>query len=247
MAHSHSMVIPIQSAAYVLVRCRQQSHVSCHWYSRCYTYCACSENRMQETFPLHTVVTKRICMKNKVCAKIHKDRFLTHAMLQRFTLCVIICCHFATTCFTIYMMPANSPVIILWTPLSFDKFAYAFSTSSSIAAIFTTAAKYCASSRDWQAESGVNTSRASVQSLCSLRSKVLLFASSRLDTFQSGAAAVLKTHTFVSFGRPCWRLQRTQAAGACFKRGQSKAYWQQYLLNWLYKSEIEMEGCLLRM
>jgi len=36
-----------------------------------------------------------------------------------------------------------------------------------------------------------------------LRSKVLLFASSRLDTFQSGAAAVLKTHTFVSFGRPC--------------------------------------------
>ncbi len=104
---------------------------------------------MQETFPLHTVVTKRTCMNNKVCAKIHKDRFLTHAMLQRFTLCVIICCHFLLCNNLFYnIFDASKLTSDHLVNTAFDKFAYAFSTSSSIAAIFATAAKYCASSRD---------------------------------------------------------------------------------------------------
>lgn len=108
MAHSDSVVTSIQSDAY------QQSHVSCHWYLRCYTYCACSENRMQNTFPLHTMVAKHTCMNNKVCAEMHKTGswHMPYYSDLCFASSSAVTFFFAKACFTVYLMPANSPMII---------------------------------------------------------------------------------------------------------------------------------------
>ncbi|DBA81519.1 TPA: hypothetical protein ACH3X1_007294 [Trebouxia sp. C0004] len=79
----------------------------------------CTENRMQKHFPLHTVVAKDTWLNNKICAQIRKERFLTDAMLQHFALCVATFV-FATSCSTMYLMPANLPVIISKTYLHAD-------------------------------------------------------------------------------------------------------------------------------
>lgn len=113
MAHRHSNGTQSQRGHFKPVSCISAIPSLMPLILRCCIYCACSENTMQNTFLLHTVVAKCTCANNKVCAKMHKTGswHMPYYSDLCFASSSAVTFFFAKACYTVYL-PAHSPVII---------------------------------------------------------------------------------------------------------------------------------------